>query len=433
MQQISEILQYIDANLKSDITAAELADMAGYSLWHFCRMFSQETGLPVMAYIAKRRIDNALMEISKGRKGTDVALEYGFDTYAGFYKAFTRMYGCSPRKYISLYGAYQPRQSGGFTTMQEHELREILTNWDIPQDLPLGDIWILDGAKVSGNVWKVGGDYVLKFGPRDQMLKNIRITKALAAQGFTAAKTLTTKTGDEYIDGEQIFALYHSLPGSPLSKADRFGDNRCDFGYKYGQGLARLHAALKEVEPDIMPDDTNLYKDVTEWALSNVQKQNEQWNMGLSAEFFEDYIQTFGKLFDKLPKQLIHRDAHPGNILFHNGEISGFIDFDLSVRDIRLRDICYCSTGLLCEWRGVDNIEEKWPLVLEGILHGYDSISPLTPEEKQAVYYVLCSIEMVCVAYFDIIEEFRELTKTNREMLQYIVKSEGWIKAIFKN
>ena len=417
---MQQILQYIDTNLKSEITAAELADMAGYSLWHFCRMFSQETGLPVMAYIAKRRVDNALMEISNGRKGTDVALEYGFDTYAGFYKAFARMYGCSPRKYLSLYGEYQPKQSGGFATMQEHDLRKILTNWDIPQNLPLGDIWILDGAKVSGNVWKVGSDYVLKFGPRDQMLKNIRITKALAAQGFAAAETLATKTGQAYIDGEQIFALYHSLPGNPLSKADRFGHNRYDFGYKYGQGLARLHAALKEVEPDIMPDEVNLYKDVTGWALPNVQKQNEQWNMGFPAEFFEDYVQEFGKLFDKLPKQLIHRDPHPSNILFHNGEISGFIDFDLSQRDIRLRDICYCATGLLCEWRGVDNIEEKWPLVLEGILHGYESVNPLTPEEKQAVYYVLCSIQMVCIAYFASVEEFQELAKTNREMLQYL-------------
>jgi crossover junction endodeoxyribonuclease RuvC len=32
-----------------------------------------------------------------------VVLEYGFDTYAGFYRAFVKMYGCSPKKYLSIY------------------------------------------------------------------------------------------------------------------------------------------------------------------------------------------------------------------------------------------------------------------------------------------------------------------------------------------
>ena len=425
------ILQYINANLKSEISAAELADMAGYSLWHFCRIFAQETGMPIIAYVTKQRIDNALMDIACGRKGTDVALEYGFDTYAGFYKAFTRMYGCSPRKYLSLYGGYQPKESGGFKTMQEHEIRKILSNWDVPQDLALSDIWILDGAAVSGNVWKVGDEYVLKFGPRDKMLKNIRITTALAAQGFTASQRVPTKAGEEYMDGEDIFTLSHSLPGSPLPKEKRFGSELLEFGKKYGVGIAKLHAALKEVEPHIMPDDTDLYKQVTEWALPNIRKQNQQWNMGLSEEFFTDYIQEFGKLYPKLPKQLIHRDPNPSNILFHKDEISGFIDFDLSEKNVRLWDPCYCATGILCELDGVENIYEKWLVVLKGILHGYDSVSPLSKEEKQAVYYVICSIEMICTAYFAGIEEFQELAKDNRRMLQFIAKSKAEIDGMF--
>jgi len=429
---MQSLIKYIDKNLKTQITAEELADMAGYSLWHFCRMFAQETGMPVMAYITKRRIDNALMEIANGRKGADVALEYGFDTYAGFYKCFTRMYGCSPRKYLSLYGGYRQKQSGGFNTMEQHELRKVLTNWDIPQNLPLGDIWILDGAAASGNVWKVGENYVLKFGPRDKMLNNMRIVKALAAQGFTAAHILTTKTGEEYIDGDNIFILFHSLPGEPLSKEQRFGESRYDYGYKYGQGIAKLHLALQELEPAIMPDEVNLYKNVTEWALPDMQKQNQQWSLALPEDFFEEYTREFGSIFDKLPKQLIHRDVHPSNILFHNSEISGFIDFDLSERNIRLWDPCYCATGLLCEWRDVEDIQKKWPLVLTGVLSGYGSIAPLTPEEKRAVYYVLCSIEMVVTAYTAGIEEFQELAKTNREMLQYIAKNKAMVDGIFK-
>ena len=37
------------------------------------------------------------------------------------------------------------------------------------------------------------------------------------------------------------------------------------------------------------------------------------------------------------------------------------------------------------------------------------------------MFYVLCSIELRCVAFFEIVDEYKGPAKTNREMLQYIV------------
>ena len=48
--------------------------------------------MSLAAYINRRRLDRALEEISVKRKAIDAAMEYGFDTYAGFYKAFLRMF-----------------------------------------------------------------------------------------------------------------------------------------------------------------------------------------------------------------------------------------------------------------------------------------------------------------------------------------------------
>lgn len=85
------------------------------------------------------------------------------------------------------------------------------------------------------------------------------------------------------------------------------------------------------------------------------------------------YVFSFpGITFDKLPRQLIHHDPNPSNILFVNGEVSGFIDFDLSERNVRLWDPCYYATGILSEWRDVENIYEKWMDILKGILRGYN-------------------------------------------------------------
>jgi Ser/Thr protein kinase RdoA (MazF antagonist)/AraC-like DNA-binding protein len=433
--QIPEIirtsLDYIEHNLKTDIKADDLAKMANYSTFHFYRLFSSVMDSSISSYILKRRLDHALSEIADGRKAIDVVLEYGFDTYAGFYKAFTKMYGCSPKKYLAIYQHHKPKKPEVADMYTEKELRKILENWNIKKDLPIGDIYIMDGAKVSGNVWTVGSDYILKIGNREKLMKNLKVAKALSKQGFAASLPVPTKTGAEYIDGKELFVLTYGLKGNPLPEADKYGNSRVEFGKKYGESIARLHRALREVQNEVLPDEVNLYQTITEWALPNVRQQNVQWNMGLDDDFFKDYVNTFEKLFDGLPKQLIHHDPNPSNILFEGGEVTGFIDFDFCEVNIRLWDACYCATGILSE--NSDEAYEKWLDVLSGILLGYDSEGKLTKEEKQAVFYVICSIQMICIACFESQDEFRQLAKTNRKMLKYIVINKDKIQQIFYN
>lgn len=422
---------YIEQNLKTDITPEELAQMAGYSVRHYQYLFAQVIGVPLAVYIKRRRLDRALMEINAKRKAIDVAMEYGFDTYAGFYKAFLNMYGCSPKKYLSLYGTHQSESEVSFM-YTEKELRKILTNWDIPQDQAVSGVKIVDGTKTANNVWQIGKDYILKTGDRAMLLRNARAAKAIEKHGLAASVPVQTKNGAEFAEGQDIFVLIRKVKGEPLSKADRFGTQCGDYGFKYGRAIAKLHNALAEEEESLQPYEQNLLAHVAEYALPKVQTQNIQWNMGLSASFFEDYTNNFGKLFEKLPKQLIHRDPNPCNILFSGGEVSGFTDFELSERNVRLWDPCYCATGILSEQRNTENAYDKFPVILENILKGYDSVNPLTAEEKEAVYYVVCSIQMICVAYFESVNEYKDLAKLNREMLMYIIERKEQIDNIFK-
>lgn len=418
---IKTALEYIEKNLKTDIKAGELAQMANYSTYHFYRLFSSVMGCSVSNYILKRRLDHALAEIAAGRKAIDVVLEYGFNTYAGFYKAFVKMYGCSPKKYLYIYHGHSPQKPEVFKMYTVNELKKILKNWDIKQNMPIRDIYMDDGSKVSGHVWAVGDDYILKTGRKDLLLKNLKISKELHGQGFSSSLPVLTTTGTEYLDGEEMFILTRNIKGHSLPRTDKFGDNRIKYAEKYGISIARLHKALKAVQKDFSCDEVNLYKSVTDWALPDVKRQNLQWNLGIDDCFFNDYIETFGKLYDKLPKQLIHRDPNPSNILFDGEEVNGFIDFDLSEINIRLWDVCYCATGILSE--GTDEAYEKWLDILGGILHGYDTEAILTPDEKQAVYYVICSIQMICTAYFESIDMYKDLAATNRQMLKYIINN----------
>ncbi|ABN54339.1 MAG TPA: AraC family transcriptional regulator [Hungateiclostridium thermocellum] len=236
---IKTALEYIEQNLKTDITAEELTKMANYSTYHYYRLFSWVMGSSIAEYILKCRLDHALAEIACSRKAIDVVLEYGFDTYAGFYKAFVKMYGCSPKKYLSIYQEHKPEKKPEVVNMYtEKELRTILENWDIEKNLPVSDVYLSNGSKVSGNIWSVGSDYFLKTGKRELLLKKIKISKEFHRQGFSSLPILT-KTGEEYVDGKDIFILTRGFAGSPLPKSDRFGDNRVKFGEKYGKGIAR--------------------------------------------------------------------------------------------------------------------------------------------------------------------------------------------------
>jgi len=277
----------------------------------------------------------------------------------------------------------------------------------------------------------VGGDYILKSGDREKLLRSVRISQALHAQGFDSSLPLLTRTGKEYFQDRETFVLTRRLRGNPLSKADRFGPSRVIFGEQYGRSIARLHKALKAIQEDIPSAEVDLYKRVTEWALPSVKRQNTERNIGLDETFFSDVMRGFGELHDKLPRQLIHRDPNPSNILFHNDTVTGFIDFDLSETNIRLWDVCYCATGILSESTdGEDEGHEKWLEILGGILRGYDLEGRLTPEEKHAVFYVICSILIICIAYFEGREMHKDLAEANRRMLGFVVRKKEQIDSL---
>ena len=115
---IQKSLDYIEENLCAEITAAELADMAHLSLFHYYRLFQQATGLPVMQYILRRRLLHGVYAMKQGSTTTDAALEFGFDTYAGFYRAFCREFGSTPSEFVKSCRAKRPYRID--LTKEEH-------------------------------------------------------------------------------------------------------------------------------------------------------------------------------------------------------------------------------------------------------------------------------------------------------------------------
>lgn len=98
--RLDRVIQYIEANLDQDITVADLAEAACFSLYHFVRAFHLATGRPPHAYISERRLDRAKHLLAYSEETlVDISLTCRFSGQANFTKAFKRAMGISPGRY----------------------------------------------------------------------------------------------------------------------------------------------------------------------------------------------------------------------------------------------------------------------------------------------------------------------------------------------
>ncbi len=103
---ILQCIEYIEENIKVNLTPELIARECGYSTFHFCRIFSIHQGMTLMDYVKKRRLSLAAIDLFNGNRIIDIAVEYGFDTHNGFSKAFKKEYGFTPTQYLKRMNGY---------------------------------------------------------------------------------------------------------------------------------------------------------------------------------------------------------------------------------------------------------------------------------------------------------------------------------------
>ena len=417
--RIQKSLDYIEDNLQTDITAGELAEMAGFSLFHYYRLFQHATGLPVMQYILRRRLLHGVYAISKGSSKTDAALRYGFDTYAGFYRAFCREFGTTPADFLESSLAKRPYRID--ITKEEHmtvthkKVTRILENWSLEKE-PITDIYYEGTGNKNENACFVGDGYVLKYTANlGKLKKHIEVSKALENIGLLSAVPVPDAGGREYIcDGEVYYYLTRRLPGKQM-EARRFGEGNGRF---VGEILGQLHLALSGLED--LVSEADLLATVRDWALPGAKAA-----LHLTDTFCKDYLDTLADLYPRLPRQIIHRDPNPGNIICGD-ERWGFLDFELAERNARIYDPCYAATAVLSETFGQDN--DKWLGICRDILCGYDSVVHLTEDERRAIPYIILANQFVCVAWFAEQDRYAEILETNKRMTAWLIEKFGELK-----
>lgn len=95
--RVNEALQYIEENLAGEIDFNIAAQKACCSVYHFQRLFSFITEVPLSEYIRRRRLTLAACELRGQRvKIIDLAMKYGYDSPISFSRAFQKLHGVTP-------------------------------------------------------------------------------------------------------------------------------------------------------------------------------------------------------------------------------------------------------------------------------------------------------------------------------------------------
>ena len=96
-ERVQNAVDFIEVNLNEPLDLKEVARAAGFSLYHFHRVFQAASGYTLKEYIRKRRLAEAALELRNTKKGIlDIALDYGYESQEAFTRAFQKETGRVP-------------------------------------------------------------------------------------------------------------------------------------------------------------------------------------------------------------------------------------------------------------------------------------------------------------------------------------------------
>lgn len=109
--KLNAVFDYLDEHFAEDISLEKVADVAGFSKFHFSRLFKQCSGYNFYDFLCYRRIKSAeTLLLKPGISITEVALQSGFSSLSTFNRTFKKLKNCTPSEYRNLYSSnmYHP-------------------------------------------------------------------------------------------------------------------------------------------------------------------------------------------------------------------------------------------------------------------------------------------------------------------------------------
>lgn len=97
ISKINKVQDYIEANLRGNLSLDILADISGFSKFHFSRIFRGVMKETLVSYINRIRLERATSLLLRNPQMsiTEIAMQFGFSDSAVFARSFKKYYGMS--------------------------------------------------------------------------------------------------------------------------------------------------------------------------------------------------------------------------------------------------------------------------------------------------------------------------------------------------
>lgn len=220
--------------------------------------------------------------------------------------------------------------------------------------------------------------FVLKAVAATEFTSEWRRTLALhatvAARNRHVAPIVPTDDGGDGVclDGV-IWRLMVYLPGRPFCGS---AAELC----AAAESLARLHVAMRTLQggPAVSRRYATLSASERAAVLASSAPNAEAdpfWSrvrqlVGSELPRLAEEVHTIDRN-PGLPVQLVHRDFHPGNVLFADGTVSGILDLDSLATDFRMQAVAFAASRFAGTEAGS----------FDTFIHAYHAVDPLQDQE----------------------------------------------------
>ena len=274
--------------------------------------------------------------------------------------------------------------------------------------------------QANTRAWVINDTYVLKYNEnQSEFDKSILLNRLLFSEGVPAIEYLTTGNNKSYVFlDNKYWCLMKKIRGTHL---DPFVGDAKGNGILLGRAVAVLHKALKSMDEKVEVWDNDFYKELSSWILLELNKNGVTFDDAIMKQIF-----AFEPIYRTLPRQIIHRDMHPQNLLYEDSVFTGYLDFDLSQRNVRIFDLVYLGCSLL-----VDNYKDEtrlnqWHDIFTGVIQGYTELSRLSADEYSAIPVLFLFDEILFTAFFFRIGQ-PEVAKSCAEMTKWMFENSSSI------
>ena len=267
-----------------------------------------------------------------------------------------------------------------YTTIEDHEIADLLERYDIGQLLSLAGI--AEGVENSNYLLRTTkANFILTLYEKRTNEADLPffmdLKRHLSQAGMNCPLPIADKTGT-------ILQKVAGRPGAIFSFLDgvSYRNPTAEHCRNLGKILAQMH--LKTA--DFAGQRTNaLGPDSWPGLLASIDQDPDDLPAGLREKTKALVSQVIADWPDNLPTGTIHADLFPNNVMFVGNELTGIIDFYFACTDILAYDLGICLNSWCFEKDGSFNITKS-----SAMIAGYQSVRPLQ-EDEMAALPTLCT------------------------------------------